>query len=57
MLKKNKYREHLKKCYTLLNNCKDSIYKYYNETDKICTEKCEVFSVVDINGDLINDVF
>ena len=48
-------RNQMGKCYTLLNNCKDSIYKYYNGTDKICTEKCEVFSVVDINGDLINN--
>ena len=37
-------------CCEDLNSCKNSTYKYYNDSKKIITTQCKEFIVVDING-------
>ena len=36
-------------------NCKTDNYKYYNDSSKIITDKCEGFIVVDIDGNLLTN--
>ena len=41
------------KCCETLNYCINETFKFYNETDKIITDKCKEFTVVDINGEVL----
>ena len=43
------------KCCSELTNCKNGTFKFYNETDKIITDKCKEFTVVDIDGVILTN--